>query len=223
MRYWGMVLVGILGVAILMSLTVWQIKRMAWKNTILADIENKVSAPAKLVPLNPSEEFHSLMPVKATGNYLGATIKVLVSQKIYGAGYRLITAFRLHDGRKIMVDRGFVSVRSAMSFTPDLIGQVVGNLHWPDEIDNFTPENDLEENIWFARDVPTMAAYLDTEPVLLVLKSSNFDQERAKPLPVNTASIPNNHLQYAVTWFLLSLIWLGMSGYFVYRSQKIKT
>ena len=29
MRKWGMILVGILGVAVLLSLSVWQIKRMA--------------------------------------------------------------------------------------------------------------------------------------------------------------------------------------------------
>lgn len=222
MRYWGMVLVGILGVAILLSLSAWQIKRTLWKNALLANIENKISAPARVIPQNPLEKFNSLMPVKAVGQYLGRTIKVLVSQKIYGAGFRLITAFQMQDGRKIMVDRGFVSVRSVMPSMPNAVGEVIGNLHWPSEIDSFTPENDLEANIWFARDVKTMAAYLSTEPVLLILKSSNFEQENTKPLPVNTASIPNNHLQYAVTWFLMSLIWLGMSGYFVYRSRKIK-
>ena len=222
MRYWGMVLVGILGVAILLSLSAWQIKRTLWKNALLANIENKISAPARVIPQNPLEKFNSLMPVKAVGQYFGRTIKVLVSQKIYGAGFRLITAFQMQDGRKIMVDRGFVSVRSVMPSMPNAVGEVIGNLHWPSEIDSFTPENDLEANIWFARDVKTMAAYLSTEPVLLILKSSNFEQENTRPLPVNTASIPNNHLQYAVTWFLMSLIWLGMSGYFVYRSRKIK-
>ena len=30
-------------------------------------------------------------------------------------------------------------------------------------------------------------------------------------------------LNYALTWFSLALIWLGMSGYFLYRSRNSKT
>ncbi|MDT2017727.1 MAG: SURF1 family protein, partial [Planktomarina sp.] len=223
MRKWGMILVGILGVAVLLSLTVWQIKRMAWKNNLLSKIEIKISSPVVEIPQGPSKQSHGFLPVKAYGRFLGRTLKVLVSQKIYGAGYRLITAFELQDGRRVLIDRGFISVSDTMPIVPKIDGMVIGNLHWPKEIDSFTPENDLKNNIWFARDVPTMAKYLDTEPVLLILKSSDLDQENIMPLPVDTAGIPNNHLQYAITWFLLSLIWLGMSGYFVYRSRDAKT
>ena len=223
MRQWGMILIGILGVAILLSLTVWQIKRMAWKNNLLSKIEIKISSPVVEIPQGPSKQSHGFLPVKAYGRFLGRPLKVLVSQKIYGAGYRLITAFELQDGRRVLIDRGFISVSDTMPIVPKIDGMVIGNLHWPKEIDSFTPENDLKNNIWFARDVPTMAKYLDTEPVLLILKSSDLDQENIMPLPVDTAGIPNNHLQYAITWFLLSLIWLGMSGYFVYRSRDAKT
>jgi surfeit locus 1 family protein len=38
-------------------------------------------------------------------------------------------------------------------------------------------------------------------------------------LPKMTANIPNDHMNYAITWFSLALIWLGMSGYFLYRSR----
>jgi surfeit locus 1 family protein len=162
--------------------------------------------------------------VRGTGQYIGdQTVRVLVSQKIYGAGYRLINAFELSDGRKIIVDRGFASVRADMPAIPEGSGQVTGNLQWPQEIDSFTPDNDLAANIWFARDVRALSAYLQTEPILLVLRSSSFADDAATPLPKMSANIPNDHLNYALTWFSLALIWLGMSGYFLYRSRNIKT
>jgi surfeit locus 1 family protein len=40
---------------------------------------------------------------------------------------------------------------------------VTGNLHWPDEVDSFTPARSWPA-IWFARDVPAMAAALGSEP-----------------------------------------------------------
>jgi len=219
MRFWGMVLFGVLGTAILLSLGVWQMKRLAWKNAVLSSIENKILAPVIDVPQSVEPQAHSLLPVNAQGRYIGSTVRVLVSQKIYGAGYRLITAFELTDGRTIMVDRGFTSVRATMPSTPDGLGQVIGNLQWPKEVDGFTPSNDLEANIWFARDVPSLAAHLNAEPILLVLRESSFDKDDAIPLPKMVANIPNNHLNYAITWFSLALIWLGMSGYFLYRSR----
>ena len=222
MRFWGMVLFGVLGTAILLSLGVWQMKRLAWKNAVLSSIENKILAPVIDVPQSVEPQAHSLLPVNAQGRYIGSTVRVLVSQKIYGAGYRLITAFELTDGRTIMVDRGFTSVRATMPSTPDGLGQVIGNLQWPEEVDGFTPSNDLEANIWFARDVPSLAAHLNAEPILLVLRESSFDKDDAIPLPKMVSNIPNDHLNYAITWFSLALIWLGMSGYFLYRSSNTK-
>jgi surfeit locus 1 family protein len=109
-----------------------------------------------------------------------------------------------------------------MPSTPDGLGQVIGNLQWPEEVDGFTPSNDLEANIWFARDVPSLAAHLNAEPILLVLRESSFDKDDTIPLPKMVSNIPNDHLNYAITWFSLALIWLGMSGYFLYRSSNTK-
>ena len=219
MRFWGMVVFGVLGTAILLSLGIWQLQRLAWKQEVLRAIESKILAPAVKIPQTVLPDAHSLLPVRAEGRYKGDTVRVLVSQKIYGAGYRLITAFELVDGRTIMLDRGFTSVRSEIPSTPQGSGQVIGNLQWPQEIDSFTPENDLAANIWFARDVARLAEHLKAEPVLLVLRDSSFETEAATPLPKMTANIPNDHMNYAITWFSLALIWLGMSGYFLYRSR----
>ena len=219
MRFWGMVVFGVLGTAILLSLGIWQLQRLAWKQEVLRAIESKILAPAVKIPQTVLPDAHSLLPVRAEGRYKGDTVRVLVSQKIYGAGYRLITAFELVDGRTIMLDRGFTSVRSEIPSTPEGRGQVIGNLQWPQEIDSFTPENDLAANIWFARDVARLAEHLKAEPVLLVLRDSSFETEAATPLPKMTANIPNDHMNYAITWFSLALIWLGMSGYFLYRSR----
>jgi len=224
MRYWGMILLATVGTAILVGLGVWQVQRLAWKTDILAQIERKILAPAIDIPAEVTAASHDLLPVRGTGRYLGEeTIRVLVSQKIYGAGYRLINAFELRDGRKIMVDRGFISVRAALPAVPKGTGQVTGNLQWPQEIDSFTPDNDLAANIWFARDVAKLSEHLQTEPILLVLRNSSFADDLARPLPKMSANIPNDHLNYALTWFSLALIWLGMSGYFLYRSRNSKT
>ncbi len=224
MRYWGMILLGAVGTAVLLGLGVWQLQRLAWKTEILAQIERKILAPAIDIPTQVAPATHDLLPVRGTGQYIGDhTVRVLVSQKIYGAGYRLINAFELSDGRKIIVDRGFASVRADMPAIPEGSGQVTGNLQWPQEIDSCTPDNDLAANIWFARDVRALSAYLQTEPILLVLRSSSFADDAATPLPKMSANIPNDHLNYALTWFSLALIWLGMSGYFLYRSRNIKT
>ncbi|MBT4896243.1 MAG: SURF1 family protein [Rhodobacteraceae bacterium] len=224
MRYWGMILLATVGTAILLGLGVWQVQRLAWKTDILAQIERKILAPAIDIPAEVTAASHDLLPVRGTGSYIGEeTVRVLVSQKIYGAGYRLINAFELRDGRKIMVDRGFISVRAALPAVPKGTGQVTGNLQWPQEIDSFTPDNDLAANIWFARDVAKLSEHLQTEPILLVLRNSSFADDLARPLPKMSANIPNDHLNYALTWFSLALIWLGMSGYFLYRSRNSKT
>ncbi len=63
-----------------------------------------------------------------------------------------------------------------------------------------------------------MAATLDTWPVMLVTASSD-DPEAPLPLPV-TVNIPNDHLQYAITWFSLAVVWAVMTGYLLWRIKR---
>ena len=141
---------------------------------------------------------------------------VLVSVKQVDPGYRIIAPFRVGD-RTILLDRGFVRIEDKDKDRQTGPMEVTGKLHWPDAIDGYTPEPDLKENIWFARDVPALAAELGTEPVLLIARSRT--DPGVTPLPVDTAGIPNDHLQYAVTWFGLALVWAAMTVYFLWRGR----
>ena len=102
------------------------------------------------------------------------------------------------------------------------LGQVTvtGNLHWPDETDGFTPDNDVAGNTWFARDVEALAAHLDTEPVLIIAAAVSPTDPSVTPLPVTSAGIPNNHLGYAIQWFGLAFVWLGMTAFLVWRITR---
>ena len=96
---------------------------------------------------------------------------------------------------------------------------IEGNINWPQETDSYTPDPDLAGNIWYARDTERMAAQLGTEAVMIVLRTNPEGEAAVRPVPVSTAAIPNDHLQYAITWFSLALIWAVMSIFFLRRSR----
>ena len=81
----------------------------------------------------------------------------------------------------------------------------------------FTPGYDRADDLFFARDVAPLAEHLGTEPVLLVLRASNPPHPLIQPMPVDGVSIPDNHLGYAVQWFLMALAWAGMTVFFLWR------
>ncbi|MGR3320654.1 MAG: SURF1 family protein [Pseudooceanicola sp.] len=212
-------LIGLGGVAVLVSLGVWQVQRLQWKAAVLAEIEARLDDAAVPLPAAPDPEADKYAPVTVEGRIAGAPIRVLASRKAVGAGHRLIVPFETAAGRRVMVDLGFLPQGREMPEMPGAPVALEGNLHWPDEVDGFTPEPDVAEGLWFARDVPAMAAALEAEPVLIVRRSGG-DLPGVTPWPVDTAGIPNDHLEYAVTWFSLAAIWLAMSGFLVYRMAK---
>lgn len=208
---------GLAGTAVLLWLGTWQMQRLEWKRAILDDIEMRIAAAPVALPDSVSEEADEFLPVTSSGTVTADEIHVLVSQKHVGAGYRIIAAFETDTGRRIMVDRGFIKTEQKNATRRSGAAEVTGNLHWPDEITSSIPEPDLTAGIWFARDVPAMAAQLGTEPVLIVALQPLFENDKIEPLPVDTAGIPNDHLQYAITWFSLAAVWLAMTLAFLLR------
>lgn len=220
MRFVIPLIFGIAGVALLVGLGLWQVERLAWKRGILDQIDARITAAPVALPRDPVPEQHRYLPVAVTGTLRGETLRVLVSQKTAGAGYRLITALEDAEGRRILLDRGFVSTDAPLPDLPDGPRAVIGTVHWPDDRTSATPANDLAANIWFARDIDAMAQALATDPVLVVARSITPPEPGVAPLPVTSVGIPNDHLEYAVTWFSLAAIWAVMTLVFLWRHRR---
>ncbi|WP_299862517.1 SURF1 family protein [uncultured Roseobacter sp.] len=211
---------GLGGAAILIGLGTWQVQRLAWKEGIITTIDERIAADPVALPTDLDVDRDAYLPVQVTGVLGTDYLRVLVSQKQVGAGYRIIRPM-MRDAGRIMIDMGFIPVSAAddLSVEEGPPVTITGNLQWPQETDGFTPEPHLAENIWFARDVPAMAAALGTEPVLVVRRDAPQSGGPVTPMPVDTSAIPNDHLQYAITWFSLSAIWLAMTAIFLRRPK----
>jgi surfeit locus 1 family protein len=209
---------GIGGVALLLALGFWQLRRLEWKVGLMAAIAARAEAAPVAVPGAPNEAAHEYLRVAAEGALLPGELHVYTSAPPRGVGYRVIAPMALADGRRILIDRGFVPIADKDAPRPTGPIRVEGALVWPDETDRFTAPPDREKNVWFARDAAAMAEALATEPVMLVVAASDAPGAPT-PLPAG-AALRNDHLGYAVTWFGLAAVWAGMTGYLLWRIKR---
>ncbi|MCX7888777.1 MAG: SURF1 family protein [Rhodobacteraceae bacterium] len=223
-RLAGPLLIGLLGCALLVALGVWQVRRLAWKEELLAGIEARIAGPPVALPppgaVAADPDAWRYTPVRIAGATTGEDVLVISGMKGVGPGYEVIAAFETADGRRILVDRGFLHEDLRARARPPVALDLAGNIHWPRETDGYTPEPDIAGRLWFARDVPSIAAFLKTEPLLVVAAEPGGDSQGIEPVPLGTAGIPNDHLQYAVTWFSLALVWAGMTVWWMWRIRR---
>lgn len=213
---------GILGTVVLVSLGTWQLQRLTWKEDVIADINARIASDPVALPDAIDVTRDKYLPVAVSGTITEDEIHLLASTRDVGAVYRVVAAFETDSGRRIMLDRGWIKTEDKDTARPAHDVEVIGNLHWPDERDSYTPQNDVEGNIWFARDVDQMAAVLKTEPVLLIVREDTDEGTISTPLPIDTAALPNNHLEYVLTWYGLAIVWVGMTLYYLRRMRKTK-
>jgi surfeit locus 1 family protein len=215
------ILFGLVGAAILCSLGVWQIKRLAWKNDLIAQIEAKIDAEPVRLPQTPRQSDDVYRAVMVDGTLKGPEVHYLTSIKGTGPGFRIIRAFETSDGRDILIDLGFIREAEKSTPRPASAHQIIGNLIWPNETDSYIPDPNLERNIWFARDVEKMSAALSTEPIMIAARALTPERPET-PQPV-TARLTNDHLEYAITWFSLMAIWIGMTAFLLYRIKQAQS
>lgn len=214
-------LFGLIGTGILVNLGLWQLSRAQEKAALIAAMEERIfDAPIDL-PTTPEREGDRYRPVQAEGRFTTNFTRSMAAQKAQGPGFHLISVLETTDGRRVLVDRGFLPDAAARDLAPETGPvQLVGNLHWPQDAGSATPPYDAGRNLFFARDVDQMAALLGTEPVLIVLRASDEAAPVAQPVPVYQVSIPDNHLGYAVQWFLMAIAWAGMTVFFLWRIRR---
>lgn len=228
----GLTIATAIALAILISLGVWQVKRLAWKEDLLARVAALQAAPAR--PAGPAlAEGVAADFMRVTLDCPGlshAPYLQLYALRGPQAGTRLISACAVEGGayRTILVDRGFVadtiSARPPVDAADRTPLTVTGVLRRPDKKTFVTQANDPAKNSWFSRDVPAMAAALhapDPAPLMLFAETSSNPEWKAlipAPLP---AEIPNRHLEYALTWFGLAGALLAVYAAMLWRKRKV--
>ncbi len=228
---------GLIGVAILAGLGAWQVQRLAWKEALLADLGARLSADPIALPAIFDQEAHEFRRVALTGRFTGAEgahgfrdVAYLMTKRPWGAGYRVIQPFETTDGRIFLVERGYVpideknagSAAARPTLAPEGEIAITGALRWPDDADSFKDLADApSDNVWLTREIPSIAPLFDAEPVLIVadIPTSPPGAEFPIPLPV-TVNLPNDHLQYAITWFSMAAIWAGFAVVLARRAKK---
>jgi surfeit locus 1 family protein len=207
------------GIAILIGLGVWQIQRLHWKEAILARVAALQAAPPQpLAPLlaraasGEDVDYHRVEMACATLE-TGPYLRLYAVWQGYG-GYRLIAACPIAAGpyRAILVDRGFIAQGLTPTGGQPLAQPIVGVLRKGDARNFVTPANQPGQNLWYWRDIPAMAAALGAiapAPSFLMLERPPPPPGGPAPAAV-PADIPNNHLQYAITWFGLALALAGV-------------
>ena len=213
------VIVGLGGLAILIGLAKWQLDRLDWKEAILDDIRAKLDAPAVTLMEAPDPSTDNYLSVIFEGRPTGEELRVLDSGTAAGTGHHIIAAFETTGGRRIMVDLGLLEINDAEAQAADPMLEAVtvqGNLIWPDDPEVQPPQGDE----WYARDVSAMALVLNTEPVLVQLAAASKYDPRLTPLAVDTRNIKNDHLEYAITWLLLAVVWGAMTVFYIARTLR---
>lgn len=218
--------------AILIGLGVWQLQRKVWKENLIAAMTSRLDAPAQPLPsqwvalTQDADEFRrvSFTATFAAGEEaLVYTPGSALRSDIKGPGYFVFAPARLADGRIVVVDRGFVPLGRKDNATraqgePRGPVNVVGYLRWPESRGLFTPADDVKGSVWYLRDQAAMAIarhWGDVAPFYV-------DQEEPMPpggLPAPgriVVKLPDNHLQYAITWFGLGAALVGVYGFWVF-------
>lgn len=209
---------------VLIGLGVWQLERKAWKEALIASLDERLTAaPVALPPrsqwaaLNQADD--EFRRVRLRAEFLSAREGRVYSggsglrEDIKGPGYFAFAPARLAEGGIVVVDRGFVvNARPDAALAP--IGltagaiDLVGVLRWPEAAGWFVNTYSAGDDLWFVRDHVAMAArygwgevapfYIDQEA-----PEPTGGVPRPAPLRVN---LRNEHLQYALTWFGLATV-----------------
>ncbi|MBI1326322.1 MAG: hypothetical protein GC136_01620 [Alphaproteobacteria bacterium] len=224
----------IVAFATLVCLGVWQLQRLEWKTALIKELNSAyqedpaqtnltyqklqelpegkilrgtlqgVAKPDHLTwlemrPCNGLLGSDALLPVKTLDGYIWLNLGC-VSSYNRGAVDKMITA--RHNLIRVDIKGIALAPRKAA----------------------FKPENNAEENEWYQFDAQAMADSVEINDIapILVIAEEKLAKGRDEIIPYSEHIMPaNNHLQYAIFWFTMSLVlWVIYYFRFIRKSAS---
>ena len=218
---------------ICLGLGLWQLERLAWKTALLDRIHGHLAAaPLDIATAARDPAGNEYRRVRVAGEFLHDKEMYLAARSLNrNVGFHVVTPFRLDNGDVVLVNRGWVPETWRNPSPHRAAGQIAGRtevtgvLRLAQRKGTFQLENEPGRNFWFFYDLAAMRAWAGLGPGREIANLDRFVLEAdATPNPGGSprggqtrVDIPNDHLQYAITWFSFVVALLVI--YLVYHYQ----
>lgn len=240
----GLAVAGVLAlvaIVVLVSLGNWQMRRLAWKEALLAAVAERDQAAPVAAP-GPADwpdfdiDEWLFAPVEVTGEFGAQEIHYWIALTqprgaLGGQGYFVLQPLTTPEGWTVIVNRGFVPEdRKQRSSRPDSLttratATVAGRVREFDTPAFFTPDPDRTTNIWFARDRLPLIETFDlgehrVAPYIIDLTAAMTPPGGLPQAGETRMTFRNDHLQYAITWYGLALACAGVFAVFAWKRLR---
>jgi len=220
-------LIALPAVVAMLGLGLWQLDRREWKHELLASMQQRMGeTPREMSEIlaMPSNE-RAWRPIMVVGRFLNDREMPLYRQDVDSGepGYDILTPLVLADGRAVLVNRGWVppDKRDPATRPGAPQGQVwvTGVVRDVGEREAFANDNSPETGEWYWIDLDAMHAHAGVDLLPLVVVADRTGDPAALPRGGQIfVDLPDNHLQYALTWFGLAGALAAVYGVWMWRS-----
>lgn len=225
MKRLGVVVVA--GIALFVSLGIWQIQRLTWKLDLIQTVEERLAAepvdapgPSSWPEINAANDAYRR--VRISGHFTGATPAFVQAVTQLGPGFWVVEPFQTDRGFVVLINRGFATKDEAehlSATTPDEV-TITGLLRITEPGGAFLRSNDPTGDRWYSRDVAEIAKARGLEMVAPYFLDADASAAGGPPVGgLTVVSFRNHHLVYALTWFGLAAMLAGWTIYLL-RSRR---
>ena len=187
----------------------WQLFRLNWKNDLMDNINNSIINPDLF---SNDNKYNNLVSVKLDKNYTILDKPIFIESKTFKGkpGYHLILPLKYNNEIYSVInfgwfkDKDFDQVKNIIKKYLAVNNAKVYIREFNSDKPFFTPENNLLNNTWYSvnkNDLSQFYQYRFPSKYYFVLLDDRITKYSFNPL----VFLRNNHLNYSITWFLLSL------------------
>lgn len=225
----------IVGIAILCGLGTWQVKRLYWKEALIAKVEQRISlAPMAInnfLDRQMLKDNWPYTPISAQGVFdHSKEVYFFTTSQKGRSGWNVHTPMLLDNGKYLIVNRGFVpyDMREPEKRAEGQVSgkqSITGFVRVPEKQkpNDFFPDNLPDKRELYWRDYNLFIELMGQgrEFIPFFVDANEAPNPGGWPKGGTTIiSFPNNHLQYAVTWYGLALALFGVGSYFIYSRRQ---
>ena len=192
----------------------WQVYRLYLKKNLISDLEKNLKTSSINFNVDIDKEYTKILFKKKDLN-----TKIFLYHLNKGEiGFKVIVPYEINSSLLVLVDKGWIRkdkinlIKNTL-FNDDIIEGYTRKIR---EKNLFTPNNNIKEDFLYSVEIDNLKKSLNKNiyPLLIIQTSKTNKDIIPNDYEVR---LPNNHLQYAITWYGLAIFTII---FFLYYRKK---